>query len=81
MFKVLIVDDEPGYRENLAISLERTSAVVRTAMGDIDGAIRDLERAYELRTPGVVSLKVNPAFDALHGERRFAALLTKMGLS
>lgn len=31
MFKVLIVDDEPGYRENLALSLERTRAVVRTA--------------------------------------------------
>jgi len=31
MFKVLIVDDEAGYRDNLALSLERTPAVVRTA--------------------------------------------------
>jgi len=39
-----------------------------------------LERAYDRRSSGLVSVKVNPIFDPLRRSERFKALLRRMNL-
>jgi TolB-like protein/Tfp pilus assembly protein PilF len=53
-------------------------AAIYAALGDRDKAMEWLERAYEERS-FLVFLKVDPVFDSLRGETRFAALLDKIG--
>lgn len=42
------------------------------AVGEPDGAFEWLQRAWELRDPWLVFLTVDPRFDPLHGDPRFA---------
>jgi adenylate cyclase len=53
--------------------------VFYAALGDKEKALTWLERAYEERS-FMVYLKVDPAFDALREEQRFASIQEKMGL-
>jgi DNA-binding winged helix-turn-helix (wHTH) protein/tetratricopeptide (TPR) repeat protein len=48
--------------------------------GDIEQAFVYLEKAYEKRLQGMISLKVSPSFDPLHSDRRFDALVKRIGL-
>jgi len=54
-------------------------AVIHTALGNHEEALAWLEKAYEERS-FLVYLKVDPAFDTLRKERKFVAILDKIGL-
>ncbi len=54
-------------------------AAIYAALGDKEKTLTWLEKAYEERS-FLVYLKVDPAFDTVRNEERFAAILDKMGL-
>ena len=55
-------------------------ALVHAGLGENDRALEWLERAGEERSPRLVFLGVEPAFDDLRDDARFAALRRKLGL-
>jgi eukaryotic-like serine/threonine-protein kinase len=55
-------------------------AVAYTGLGDRDRALSRLEKASHERVRLMPSLKVDPIFDPLHSDPRFAALIEGMGL-
>ncbi|HXS25658.1 MAG TPA: protein kinase, partial [Gemmatimonadales bacterium] len=56
------------------------SAILLTAMDAKDRAFEQLERAYQVREPGLLFLKVAPWADALRSDPRYGALVEKLGL-
>ncbi len=50
------------------------------ALGEEDEAFRWLNEAYRRRIGGLALLKVEPRFESLHSDPRFADLLRRMGL-
>jgi serine/threonine-protein kinase len=56
------------------------SALVYTAMDTKDRAFEQLERAYQIREPGLLFLRVAPWADPLRSDRRYTTLLEKLGL-
>jgi TolB-like protein/Tfp pilus assembly protein PilF len=71
--KALIADGGDGnaYQE----------AQIYAQWGDLDRAFAALDTAIKLNDSGLLLLKVDPLFDPLRGDPRFAARLTKIGLS
>jgi TolB-like protein/Flp pilus assembly protein TadD len=55
-------------------------AVAYTGLGDRDCAFLWLEKAYQERVRPMPSVKINPLFDPLHSDPRFAALIERMKL-
>jgi hypothetical protein len=55
-------------------------AVIHAGLGDKDAAITELEQAYAERAWTMFLLGVEPAFDGLRNDARFAQLVNKMGL-
>jgi len=55
-------------------------AKVHMGLEQLERAVEWLERAYAERAVGVVAVKVDPVFDALHPDPRFQALWRRMGL-
>ena len=55
-------------------------AAIYTGLGNKDQAFEWLNKAYEDRASGIPFLKVDPFFDSLHSEPRFADLLRRIGL-
>ena len=55
-------------------------AVAFTGLGDRDRAFSWLEKAYQERVRPLPSIKINPLFDPLHSDPRFAALIQRMKL-
>jgi len=55
-------------------------AVVYAGLDDKGKAFEWLEKAYQDHSPWLIWLKVDPRFDRLHGDPRFADLLRRMGL-
>lgn len=55
-------------------------AVVHIALGDTDRAFEWLQKAVEAGDWQMAMLKVEPAFDSLRSDPRFAALLERVGL-
>lgn len=53
---------------------------IYAALGDADAAFEWLELAYQTRSTGMLTLGVEPAFDPLRGDPRFADLLRRIGL-
>jgi eukaryotic-like serine/threonine-protein kinase len=49
-------------------------------LGDKDDAFRWLEKAYQTHDQGLASIKWGTAFDTLHSDPRYAALLKRIGL-
>ena len=56
-------------------------AMAYAGLGDSDAAFSWLERGYEERGSFMDGVKVTPAFEPLHGDRRWDALLRRMGLA
>ena len=55
-------------------------ALVHAGLGENGRTLEWLERAGEERSPRLVFLGVEPAFDGLRGDPRFAAVRRKLGL-
>ena len=56
-------------------------ALVYAGLGDKDKAFAWLDKAYEERSFSLINLKVEPRFDSLHSDPRFADLLRRIGLT
>jgi tetratricopeptide (TPR) repeat protein len=56
------------------------SALLFTAMDDKDRAFEQLERAFQIREPGLVFLRVAPWADPLRSDRRYTSLVERLGL-
>jgi serine/threonine-protein kinase len=56
------------------------SALLFTALDIKDRAFQQLHRAYEIREPGLLFLKVAPWLDPLRSDPRYGALVEKLGL-
>jgi hypothetical protein len=50
------------------------------ALGDLDRAFTALERAYQARSGGLIYLHLDPGYDALRGDPRYADLVKRIGL-
>jgi tetratricopeptide (TPR) repeat protein len=56
-------------------------AAIYIGLGEKDQAFEWLEKAYQERHPHQVNLKVQPVFDPIRSDPRYADLLRKVGLS
>jgi tetratricopeptide (TPR) repeat protein len=56
-------------------------AGIRAALGDKEAALGWLELAHSNHETALVWIKIDPRFEALHGEPRFEAILKQMGLA
>ena len=50
------------------------------ALGDVDRAFEALEEAFASRSAGLVYMHVDPAYETLHKDQRFAELKDRIGL-
>jgi eukaryotic-like serine/threonine-protein kinase len=55
-------------------------ALIYTGLGDKDQALQWLDKAYEARASNMVFLTVEPIFDPLRSDPRFADLIRRIGL-
>ncbi len=56
-------------------------ALIHAALGEKDQAFQWLEQAYKDRSWWLVFMKVDPRFDSLRSDRRFEALLQRVGFA
>jgi len=64
------------YAEGMAYNVAEAHAY----RGEVDAAFAWLDRAYRLRDPGMLFLKVDPMLDKLRSDARYQAFLVKMKL-
>jgi len=62
-------------------SAAMAAAIAYTALGDRDQAFQWLERARQVSDPEVTGVKMDPQFDPLRGDPRFAKLLAAIGMA
>lgn len=74
-----VLDELRNLQERRFVS-PYTVAAIYAGLADKDQAFKWLERAYEERDIWLMNLKVDPAFSKLQSDRRFADLLTRVGL-
>ncbi|MEO5509731.1 MAG: hypothetical protein ABIS27_03820, partial [Longimicrobiales bacterium] len=55
-------------------------AMGHAAVGNLDRAFESLERAYQARSGGLIYLHLDPGYDPLRGDPRYAEMLSRMGL-
>jgi eukaryotic-like serine/threonine-protein kinase len=55
-------------------------AIIYTGMGEKDQAFEWLDKAYEERSPWLIHIRVDPRFETLHSDARFADLVRRVGL-
>jgi hypothetical protein len=56
-------------------------ATISAGLGDKERALAELDSAYAERAWAMFTIKSEPPFDGLHADPRFAALVSKVGLS
>jgi tetratricopeptide (TPR) repeat protein len=56
-------------------------AIIYVGLGETDQAFAWLEKAYQERSENLLALKVDPVFDSLRSDPRFADLLRRLNLS
>jgi Tfp pilus assembly protein PilF len=56
-------------------------AIISVGLGDTERAFEWLAKARDLRDPGISYLKVDPRFDSVRQDPRFARLLASVGLA
>jgi serine/threonine-protein kinase len=56
-------------------------ALVHAGLGEVEAALDTLEQGWEERDTMLRDLKVDPPWNVLHGEPRYAALLARIGLA
>lgn len=66
---------EEDYADTAAYQI----AEVHAWLGQVDEAFHWLERAWEVRDPGMADLKVDPLLEPLKGDPRYRDLLERMG--
>jgi hypothetical protein len=54
-------------------------ARVHAALGDVDEALRELERAADERSFPLIVLTVDPDYESLRGHPRYRALVERLG--
>lgn len=54
-------------------------AEIHAQLGNVDQAFEALDRAWEIKDPGLLWAKTDPTLDPLRADRRFAALIDKIG--
>jgi hypothetical protein len=55
-------------------------AMGHAAIGDMDRAFESLERAYQARSAGLIYLHLDPGYDPLRGDPRYAEMVNRIGL-
>src|SRR2546423_8556723 len=56
-------------------------ATIHTGLGDKDQAFAYLEKAYEVSHPGIALVNVDPKFDSLRSDPRYADLVRRIALT
>lgn len=68
--------EKAGSKSVSAYSMARIFA----RLGETEQAFAWLEKSYAERSPYLIGLRVEPAFDSLHSEPRYAELVRRVGL-
>ena len=55
-------------------------AMGHAAVGDLDKAFESLERGYQARSAGLIYLHLDPGYEPLRGDPRYAELIKRIGL-
>jgi len=55
-----------------------TIAVIRLSLGDKDGAIAALQKAFDQHAPEILTIKFDPLLEDLHGDARFDTLVERL---
>jgi eukaryotic-like serine/threonine-protein kinase len=55
-------------------------AMGHAAVGNLDQAFDDLERAYQARSAGLIYLHLDPGYDPLRGDPRYTDMVRRIGL-
>jgi TolB-like protein/tRNA A-37 threonylcarbamoyl transferase component Bud32 len=68
------------YFSNFERGQPTSLAMIHARLGDKEAALGWLEKGYEMRTRSMVNLNVEPQFDSLREDPRFADLVRRVGL-
>ena len=68
-----------GLEQQYADTAAYQIAELHAFLGDSDAAFEWLERAWDLRDPGMTDLKIDPLLEPLKGDPRYGELLSRMG--
>jgi tetratricopeptide (TPR) repeat protein len=55
-------------------------AMGHAAVGDMDKAFESLEKAYQARSAGVIYLHLDPGYEPLRSDPRYAEMVSRIGL-
>jgi tetratricopeptide (TPR) repeat protein len=55
-------------------------AMGHAAVGDLDKAFESLERGYQVRSAGLIYLHLDPGYEPLRGDPRYAEMVRRIGL-
>ena len=54
-------------------------AYTNARLGNVDSSILFLQRGYERRDPGLLQARIDPDLDSLRTDRRFTAIIDRIG--
>jgi tetratricopeptide (TPR) repeat protein len=69
-------------RSNSARSLNPWLLIIAyLGVGQFDAVFEQLDRAYQVHSPSITALKVDPIYDPVRRDPRYASLLRRVGLA